>query len=658
VIHAVGNRRDIDGLRALAVIPVVLFHYGLNGFSGGFVGVDVFFVISGYLITSIICREIEAGRFSLYDFWARRARRILPALSVVMAAALVVGWLLLPPNDYAHLGREIRYQAMFISNILFMRQDGYFDPASELKPLLHTWSLAVEEQYYVIFPLLMVLITRYLRHWRWALFGLLLLSFGLNIWAINRQPDAAFFLLPMRAWELLCGAMLAVVPRSQRPQSKQALRPWVYQAVSAAGLLAVVAAVGCFDRNTLFPGWAALLPVLGATAMIWANGQSSTWVGRLLSTRGLVGVGLISYSLYLWHWPVYVYANAASVDGVQRFEAVTWIAVSVGLAYLSWRFIETPFREKGLIPGRKPVLITGALSMLVLAMAGQTVNWKDGVPDRLSGQAMRYASARDWHKGQMGCLMTRKSPDLNTVCHFGGAAADAAPRQFVWGDSHAAALMPAVQADAERYGIPVSLASLAGCPPILGDGVRQQCRDFNQQTLALVQKEKVSDVVLAARWSLYLYGEEDGNMQFSLYRTDSRSDVERHIADDVRMMVARLREAGVRVWLFKEVPLQRHGIIGRLSSLAMIGRSTTDVGRPLAEHQQRQHFIDALFAQLSAADAQVRVLDPASTLCAEGLCRAEIDGASLYMDENHLSDLGGEHMRGLLAPVFLSENAR
>ena len=652
MIHALGNRRDIDGLRALAVIPVVLFHYGFSGFSGGFVGVDIFFVISGFLITSIICREIDVGRFSFSDFWARRARRILPALSLVMLATLMVGWLLLPPSDYAHLGREVRYQAMFISNILFMRQDGYFDPASELKPLLHTWSLAVEEQYYVIFPLLMVLITRYVRHWRWAVFGLLLLSFGLNIWASNRQPDAAFFLLPMRAWELLCGAMLAVMPPSPR-----AVRPWVYQAVSLAGLLAVAFAMCSFDKNTLFPGWAALLPVLGATAMIWANGRSPTWVGRLLSAPVLVGVGLMSYSLYLWHWPVYVYANAASVDGVQRYAAMAWIAVSVGLAYLSWRFIETPFREKRLLPGRKPVLIAGALSMLVLATAGQFLQVEDGLPGRLSGQALRYASARDWHKGQMDCLMTRKSPDLNTVCHFGGAA-DAAPRQFVWGDSHAAALMPAVQADAERYRIPVSLASLAGCPPILGEGVRPQCRDFNQQTLALVQKEKVSDVVLAARWSLYLYGEEDGNMQFSLYRTDSRADVERHVADDVRMMVARLREAGVRVWLIKEVPMQRHGIIGRLSSLAMIGRSTIDVGRPLAEHLQRQRFIDALFAQLSAADSQVRVLDPASTLCADGLCRAQINGASLYMDENHLSDLGGEHMRGLLAPVFLSENAR
>jgi peptidoglycan/LPS O-acetylase OafA/YrhL len=651
-MQVLGKRRDIDGLRALAVIPVVLFHYGFSGFSGGFVGVDVFFVISGYLITSIICREISAGRFSFYGFWARRARRIIPALSLVMAATLVAGWLLLPPSDYAQLGRAVRYQAMFISNILFMHQDGYFDTASGVKPLLHTWSLAVEEQYYVIFPLLMVLITRYCRHWRWVLFGLLVLSFALNVWAVHRQPGAAFFLLPMRAWELLCGAMLAVIPRSERRLSS-----WIYQAVSVAGLLAVVIAVTRLDKNTAFPGWAALLPVLGATAMIWANGQSSTWVSQLLSTRLLVGVGLISYSLYLWHWPVYVYANVASVDGVQSAEAVLWVALSVGLACLSWRFVERPFREKRLLAGRKPALIAGAVSMLLLAMAGQVLRWTDGMPERLSSQALRYVSARDWSAGQLDCLMKTESPDLNTVCHFGGAA-DASPEQFVWGDSHAAALMPALKADAERYDIPVSLVSLAGCPPIMGTGVRQQCQDFNQQTLALLSKEKVRDVVLAARWSLYLYGEEDGDRKYVIYRNDSRAIAEQRMADEIRMMVSRVRETGARVWLFKEVPMQRWGTRGRLSSLAMIGRSAAQVGRPLIEHRQREQFIDTLFAQLSAADPQVRMLDPASALCAQGLCRAEINGEPMYMDENHLSDQGGERMRNLLAPVFLSENAR
>ncbi|MFS2156383.1 acyltransferase family protein [Pseudomonas sp. Pseusp122] len=651
-MHTFGNRRDIDGLRALAVIPVVLFHFGLGGVSGGFVGVDVFFVISGYLITAVICREIAAGRFSFVDFWARRARRIIPALSVVMLAVLAVGWLLLTPHDYSQLGRAVRYQAMFISNILFMRQDSYFNPASDFKPLLHTWSLSVEEQYYIFFPLLLVLLSRYMRHWRWLLFGLLLVSFGLNVWVIKREPDAAFFLLPMRAWELLCGAMLAVLPPlTQRP------RPWVFEAVSLTGLLAVLYALFFFDRDTRFPGWAALFPVSGATAMIWANGQASTVIGRLLSLRWLVAVGLISYSLYLWHWPIFVYANAISVDGMQPLEAWAWIILSVVLACLSWRFIELPFREKQFFVSQRSMLSAGLVCLLGVGLAGQWIRSVDGVPARLSGQAMRYAEARDWQQGQMDCLLQKDSPDLGKICRLGGDE-NTPPVQLVWGDSHAAALLPAIQADARRYGITVWLASLSGCPPIQSSETRDQCQDFNARTLEAVKQHKIHDVILAARWSLYLYGEEDGDREHVLYHRDSVPDAEQQVARDLTRMIASLRAAGARVWIFKEVPLQRQGTVARLSSLAMVGRSAEAVGRPLAEHQQRQHFLAPLFNRLSVQDPQVHVLDPASLLCQSGVCRAEFDGYSQYMDENHLSDKGGERMKPLLAPIFLSENAR
>lgn len=650
-MHTFGNRRDIDGLRALAVIPVVLYHFGFGLFSGGFVGVDVFFVISGFLITSIIFREINAGRFSFVDFWARRARRIIPALSVMMLAALLVGWVLMPSNDYSQLGRAVRYQAMFVSNILFMRQDGYFNPASDFKPLLHTWSLSVEEQYYILFPLLMVLLTRYLRQWRWVLFGLLVASFALNVGVIRRNPDEAFFLLPMRAWELLCGAMLAVLPASSRKFS-----PLIYQAVSGVGLLAVLYAIFGFNKYTLFPGWAALLPVLGATAMLWANGHAPTLVGRVLSLRGMVGVGLISYSWYLWHWPVFVYANAISVDGMQALEAGGWVLLTLALAWLSWRLVELPFREKRLLAGRKPVLFGGLATLLIIGLAGQLVRSSDGVPSRLSGQALQYAQARDWQRGQMDCLLQRDSEDMSKVCRFGGDE-QTSPVQLVWGDSHAAALKPAIEADAERYGIPVWLASLSGCLPILGHETRQQCQDFNQATLQSIREHKIRDVVLAARWSLYLYGEEDGDMQHVLYRDDSRPVAEQEVAKDLTAMVHSLREAGAQVWIFKEVPLQRQGTVARLASLAMVGRSAERLGRPIAEHLARQQFLNSLFTQLSEQDPQVRVIDPATLMCPGAICRAEFDGYSQYMDENHLSDKGGERMKPLLAPIFLSENA-
>jgi len=649
-MHTFGSRRDIDGLRALAVIPVVLFHFGFSTFSGGFVGVDVFFVISGFLITSILFRDISAQGFSFVDFWARRARRIIPALSVVLLVTLALGWLLLTAKDFSELGRTVRYQSLFISNILFMREDGYFQPASDLKPLLHTWSLAVEEQYYIFFPLLMVLLMRHVRHWRWMLFAVLLISFGLNIAYIERKPDVAFFSLPTRAWELLCGAMLAVLPAR-----KHAVRPWLAQSVGAAGLGAVLLAVFTFDRGTVFPGWAALLPVLGATALIWSGGQGSTWAGQLLSARVFVWIGLLSYSLYLWHWPVYVYANAISIDGIQPWEAAGWMLLALGLAWLSWRFVELPFREKRLLAGRKPVLVGGLMAMAVLAVTGSVVRSQEGFPQRLTGKALEYAQAREWQAGQMKCMLVTKDKKFDKACLLGGNQEVPATR-LVWGDSHAAALMPAIESGAKREGRPVWLYSMSACPPILSDDPRQRCKDFNEQTMEQVRRLQIKDVVLASNWSLYVYGREDGDKKVLLNAHDNTAQAEARMALAIEARVAAIRAAGAQVWLFKEVPLQRKGAISRLTSLARIGRSADGLGRPLEEHLARQHFLSRLFDSMSAADPGVHVIDPTPLMCADQVCSIEVNGHSKYKDEDHLSDTGSARLSPLFTPMLLGAN--
>ncbi|WP_018927570.1 acyltransferase family protein [Pseudomonas umsongensis] len=649
-MHTFGNRRDIDGLRALAVIPVVLFHFGFSTFSGGFVGVDVFFVISGFLITSILFREIGAQRFSFVDFWARRARRIIPALSVVLLATLALGWLLLTAKDFSELGRTVRYQSLFISNILFMREDGYFQPASELKPLLHTWSLAVEEQYYIFFPLLMVLLMRHVRHWRWMLFAMLLVSFGLNIAYIDRKPDVAFFSLPTRAWELLCGAMLAVLPAS-----KQAVRPWLYQSVGVAGLTAVLVAVFTFDKATVFPGWAALLPVLGATALIWSGGYGSTWSGQVLSARALVWIGLLSYSLYLWHWPVYVYANATSIDGIQPLEATGWMLLALGLAWLSWRFVELPFRERLLLAGRKPVLLGGLLAMIALAVTGSMVRSADGFPQRLTGKALEYAQSREWRAGQMKCMLVTSDKELDKACLVGGNEEIPATQMF-WGDSHAAALLPAIESSAKREGRPVWLYSMSACPPVLSNDLRQRCKDFNEQTMERVRSLQIKDVVLASNWNLYIYGREDGDKKVLLNQYDNMAQAEERMAMALKARVAAIRGAGAQVWLFKEVPLQRKGSIDRLTSLARIGRSAEGLGRPLEEHLARQRFLNTLFDSLSAADSGVHVIDPTPLMCVGQICSIEVNGHSQYKDEDHLSDAGSARLSPLFAPVLLGAN--
>ncbi|MGC6368440.1 acyltransferase family protein [Pseudomonas sp. K2I15] len=643
-------RRDIDGLRAIAVIAVVLFHFGVPGFTGGFVGVDIFFVISGYLITSIIWREREAGRFSFVDFWARRARRILPALFVMMLGTLLVGWFLLAPKDYSELGRSVHNQVVFISNLFFMRQDGYFDVASDLKPLLHTWSLSVEEQFYIIFPLLLTLLSSRLKHWRTALFGLLLVSFGMSVWAVAHSPEKAFFLLPMRAWELLAGAMLAVIPaRDYRPSLALA------QVVSLAGVGLILLAVFTYDPSTPFPGAAALLPVMGVVCLIWANGQQTTLAGRLLGSRLLVGIGLISYSWYLWHWPVYVFGKYASVEGLAPWELGSLFLLSLVLGYGSWRFVEAPFRERRLLAGRRQILAVAGIALLGLGLLGKSLVWTNGLPWRLSPEALQFAQARTWSPDLMACLADGKKNRHHGFCHFGPQSGPT--RALVWGDSHATALVPALKDGVSKYGISVTQAGYAGCLPFNRKESVPGCLSFNQRVTQMLGQETFSDVVLVARWSLYVYGQRDGDTEASLLNpatgTYDRAFAEQLFAERVRALVQQLRAGGHRVWLVKEIPLQDFSVPYRLSRLAMLGRPTDKEGMPLADHLQRQAYISSVFEQIAAADPGVKVLDPAPKLCSVGgWCRVELDGRSLYTDDNHLSVVGSRYVEGFLEPLF------
>lgn len=653
---ALAYRRDIDGLRAVAVLAVVLFHFGVPGVTGGFVGVDVFFVISGFLITSIIWRERQAGRFSFVDFWARRARRILPALFVMMAATLAVGWFLLAPKDYEELGRSVHYQVIFTSNLLFSRQHGYFEAASDIKPLLHTWSLAVEEQFYIIFPLLLTLLASRLKHWRLVLFAILLVSFGMSLWAVAHAPQKAFYLLHLRAWELLAGAMLAVVPlRGWR------VSPGMAQGVSLLSMALILIAVFAFDSATPFPGAAALLPVLGVVGLIWANGQQPTWVGRLLSSRVMVGVGLISYSWYLWHWPVFVYASYAAVDGLSPLELGGLMLLSLVLGYLSWRFVETPFREKRLLPGRKAILGAACVGILCLGFTGVALRKADGVPSRLSEQALRYAQAKKWSPELMACMADKDTPDERLFCHFGPKGSPVSA--LVWGDSHATALIPALEMAAKWHDISLVEASFAGCVPLDGLENIARCAHFNHRVEKAMAEQSFSDVVLAARWSLYLYGQMSGDKEHALKDPATgqyvRAIAEQRFAQGLRERIKGLRAAGHRVWLVKEVPLQEIIVPYRLSRLAMMHRPVDREGLPVAEHLKRQAFISQLFAELAADDSGVTVLDPAPLLCgADGLCRVELNGRALYTDDNHLSDVGARHVEAFLEPLFSSLQSR
>lgn len=492
-------RREIDGLRAVAVLPVILFHAGFHTFSGGFVGVDVFFVISGYLITSIIISEKQAGTFTIAKFYERRARRILPALFVVMLVCLPFSWLWLLPPDMKSFCQSLVAVSFFSSNILFWQRSGYFENSAEFNPLLHTWSLAVEEQYYLFFPLFMML-TWHLGK-RWMLLILAFVGVGslvLAQWGSTANPSAAFYLLPTRGWELLIGAFVAFYFSSEvRPPLSRSF----CEVGSSVGLLLLIYAIFSFDKRTPFPSFYTLVPTVG-TALIILCATPQTAIGRLLGNRLFVGLGLISYSAYLWHQPLFAFAKHRSFDPPGKLLLGTLAMVSVILAYFSWKYVEKIFRSRARF-NRDQVFIFGAVGSAFFVVLGLAGNFQNGFEPRLSGEQLsilkleKYSSKDAYRLGS--CFLDDKQSYLSfkEECRVEGHDNGV----MIWGDSHAAAL---------SYGLRKTIKetiqyTAGGCPPLIGVVVSwlAHCKGINDYVLAEVQRLKPRQVYLLANWSSY-----------------------------------------------------------------------------------------------------------------------------------------------------------
>lgn len=371
-------RKEIDGLRALAVLPVILFHAGISGFSGGFVGVDIFFVISGYLITSIIIGELETGDFTLAGFYERRARRILPALFFVMLVTLPFAWWLLLPHELVAFGRSIIAVTVFASNILFWQESDYFATDSELVPLLHTWSLAVEEQYYVIFPVLLLVCWKLGLRWVTAIIATIgAISLGLAEWGWRHDASANFYLLPSRAWELMAGAGCALY-LGHNSQPGGAVSQWL----SLSGLGLLLLSVFWLDDTIPFPSLYAILPVLG-TVLIILFAHQNNWTGKLLSLPVFVGIGLISYSAYLWHQPMFAFARLYYIEEPPLLIMLVLATLAFVLALISWRFVERPFRQKQNF-SRKQIFLMSLAGSIAFIVAALLLITFEGVPARFS----------------------------------------------------------------------------------------------------------------------------------------------------------------------------------------------------------------------------------------------------------------------------------
>jgi peptidoglycan/LPS O-acetylase OafA/YrhL len=658
--HSLNYRPDIDGLRAVAVILVVLFHAFPDFCRGGFVGVDMFFVISGYLITGNILAGIGANKFSYLDFYARRFRRIVPALVIVLATVLVLGWFLLLPQEFLDLSRHTIAGSTFTSNILLLMQTGYFDTASDLKPLLHLWSLGVEEQYYIVWPAMLVFAYRTRLNKLAAIAILGAASFAFMLAA----PEAgAFFLLPARFWELLLGGALAWCALERGPAlarlrdsfSHPGLTSQALGATASALAVALLAvAVTALDKSTPYPGWNALLPTLAA-ALIIASGPGA-WLNRtILANRAAVTLGLMSYPLYLWHWPLLSFARIVAGETPPGWVRVVLVAVSLPLAWATWRLIEIPVRQKllgAIQPGRrrKAALYAAAASLAVLLAASDTA-----VRFRILPSHMPASEDVGQEKWQI--QLTRMFGDgysADGICTGDDNCAATAPHPtiVVYGDSHAEHFFPGLASALPGEGW--LLLSRSACPPVANLDVQQgnysrDCLAWNKRAVTyLIGDNGIGTVVLASLAMPYFDG-----LAHSAYSRDGAFKISSNVyagsLPDIFYLglvqtIRSLSDAGKQVVLVVDNPEFPFdiGMCARSGLLRSLFAGMKNCVLPRRAFDDRVALYSAMIGRVKSEFPQLAIYDPTSLICDRSACSPWHDNRLLYRDRDHLSLYGSE----------------
>ncbi|MFS8038006.1 acyltransferase family protein [Xanthobacter sp. AM11] len=648
-------RPDIDGLRAVAVGSVVLFHGRIPPFGGGFIGVDVFFVISGFLITSILYREMSGGSFSLVDFYDRRIRRIFPALFVVLAVTTLLAALVLMPRQMGGYVATLIPSALFYANIHFTDLINYFGPKADETPLLHLWSLAVEEQFYIFFPLLLFVLMKAGGR-RLAVPGLALVAIGSLAYAqsiVETDQSAAFFLLTSRAWELLVGALVALIA-----WPRMAAKPAAWIAV--AGAAAVVAPVFLYNQDSPFPGIWAAPPVLGTAALIHAGAFAPEGiVSRLLSLKPMVYVGRISYSLYLWHWPLLVLAALWKGGHLTYIQSGLVIVLAVALSALSLKYIETPLRRSGAPGGRRLASIGAgacAIALTVGVALGLQQAGRGFFPISPLGAAAE-AAADDKSQFQRHCNHSPRywypaSMKSMTQCGLGPGVERGTYDVLVWGDSHAGATFIGIAEAAARLGYTSRLQTMAGCPPLIG-GIAQRdqtsnsvCHDFNAAVLDEIRQVKPKVVVLVARWALTTTRAGRG---FALVTDElpggdvrTKENSIRVFAHMVGRTVEELRGLGAQVILLGQSPeydaapslcFARREFKGHADTAACLEQTRPQALRAIGPAN------DILAAAATGRPGVATVL-MADVLCRGDRCTAGEPPVFYYVDGNHLTATG------------------
>jgi peptidoglycan/LPS O-acetylase OafA/YrhL len=631
-----GFRQDINGLRAWAVIAVILFHFGVPGFSGGFVGVDIFFVISGFLMTGIIYKGLMEDSFSILDFYLARAKRIIPALLALCLVLLTLGWKFLPAIEYAQLGEHVFGSATFLSNIFFWQEAGYFDSASHDKWLLHTWSLSVEMQFYIILPLVLLAIWKVSpkKNTLIAIYIFVIFtSLALSTFAVNWKPSAAFYLLPTRAWEMLAGGLVFLL---QKQLTKNTTHLKIYELL---GFICIITSIVLFNSQTLWPGWKALLPTLGTCLVIIGNQSHS-----ILSTTKLhTVIGKWSYSLYLWHWPLVV---ALAGEASNPKWMTLGLIVTVLLGWISYQLIES-YSAKRLSALTTPSLIKVIfVSIAMISFFGFLLKILNGKPGRVDSVAENISQEKNnIHPRRNECYgnKTNTKPE----CHYGGSNITA----MVIGDSHAAAIIGALEASLPRESDGFIAWTYSSCPTLLDVGRKgsKHCREFNNNAFARSQRlPEGVPIIIVNRYTDYILGANElpphPQQDFLTFPSQNGSYNEKYKREMKKTLCKFAKKNPV--YMLKPIPEMGVNVPLQMARKYLL-KNDTSITISKKEYLLRHEI--ALQAQNETVEkCGITILDPLQYLCDETQCYSSIKGQPIYYDDDHLSQRGAL----LLTPLF------
>ncbi len=651
----ISYRPEIDGLRAVAVISVILFHahfqlFGVEPFKGGYLGVDIFFVISGYLIAGIIFSELGGGTFTLRDFYERRARRILPALLLVAATTLVIGLMVATPAPLTELAHSTFAVVFFVANIFFYMREDYFAEPGKLTPLLHTWSLAVEEQFYLLFPLLMAISWKFIRG---AIIPILIagtvISLLLAAYTDRHDPSAAFYLFHNRAWEILTGCLLASLEKRPNPR-------WIAEVaftLPTIGFGLILTSICLLDSGERSVGWNNGLAVLG-TALIIRFGRGSDTVSWLLRMRPVVGLGLISYSLYLWHQPAFAFARSYMVNTPTDSTFLFLVLICVSLAYLTWRFVELPFRRRNTVTRQNLALTLTGSTAVLLVCAGLT-EVSGGFPHRFTKEQLDILAAKPERGTATVDGRNCRRQSIEAACIIGRARAE--PTFAVLGDSHAETLTGPLSEMFNKMAISAYVYTYPACPFIAGvepAGKKIPCAEFEEGVMEALRAHRITNVIINDRSTAYISGAGFDNGEGGVEPGEIAAfrpvgvvgnEVDRiaGTATALRRTLQRLLDMGITVYYVLPVPEVGWHVPRTL--VRLIAQDRLPLTTSLSRYLNRNEIVLKIAEDMKNHQGFIPIY-PHSILCSadSGRCLTHSAGEVFYTDTDHLSLSGAEKL--------------